>query len=925
MSDTATPEDGALDSLVGQVADEFLRRQQQGENPKIEEYTARYPDAAPILRNVLASLRLIDQSAPPVAEEAASETLGDFHLLREIGRGGMGVVYEAEQLSLHRRVALKVLPFAATLDERRLQRFKIEAQAAAQLHHGSIVPVYAVGCERGVHYYAMQFIEGQTLAAAIEELRTQTDATPVPQGELGRHRADYFRRAAEMGSQIADALDHAHQAGIIHRDVKPSNLLLDTSGKLWITDFGLAHCQSEASLTATGDLVGTLRYMSPEQARGGRTPVDARADIYSLGATLYELLTLRSVIDGKDREEILSKIASEEPSAPRRHNRAIPRDLEIIVQTALAKAPVERYASAQELADDLRRFLDDRPIRARPPSVAQRLRKWVKRHRSLAVTAGLFLVSLVLLAAFFLIRMEQRRAVAVDAATVHIHRAELLQEQGQWSQARAALERAEERLSEEGSEPLRRRVHQLLDDLDWVVDADAARLLTAEAYGVHSVNHAGADRAYHEAFAKRQLDVENGDPDEAAKRIQALAIREPLVQALDHWAFVKEELHRGDGEPLLRVVRRIDDEPWRQQLRNPRIWRDRAALEKLAADPTASTQPAVNLVILCLYLNIHGATATAERVLLQAQADRPQEFWINLALANLLASIHHATPSRLEQAVGFYRAALVQRPSNDVVLVNLGVALGLLNRSAEAEQAFRKVLKVSDTNALAYSNLGIVLVAQRRLPEAEEACRRAITLQPDFAKAHLNLGNILREQGKLPEAESELRRAVTLDANSAMTHHSLGRLLGSQRKVAEAEKEFRATLALEPNNAEVHSDLGLACHQQGKLDEAEKELRRAIELQPGHAPAWFNLANVLIARNQPTEAEEALRRVTALQPGYAPGWFNLATLLIARKKLGEAEDALRRAIACDPNFAAAQHNLRVLLEERKRESTKPER
>ncbi len=892
MSDTAAPEDGALASLVGQVADEFLRRQQQGEQPDVEEYTARYPDAAPVLRDVLASLRLIDQSAPSVIEEAASGTLGDFRLLREVGRGGMGIVYEAEQLSLNRRVALKVLPFAATLDERRLQRFKMEAQAAAQLHHRHIVPVYAVGCERGVHCYAMQFIDGRTLSSVIEDLRARAEATPpsprsattVPEGELCPRSADYFRRAAEVGVQAADALDHAHQAGIFHRDIKPSNLLLDTRGKLWVTDFGLAHCQSEESLTVTGDLLGTLRYMSPEQARGGRTPVDARTDVYSLGATLYELLTLRPVIDGKDREEILNKIAGEEPVAPRRHNKAIPRELEIIVQTALAKTPTERYATAQDLADDLRRFLDDRPIRARPPSVAQRLRKWVKRHRSLTVTAGLFLVCVVLLAGSFLMRQEQRRAAAVAAATVHLHRAELLQEQGRWLEARAALERAEERLSEDGPEPLRQRVRRLQDELDWVVELDAARLHAAEANAGLGVNFSGADRAYHEAFAKRQLDVEQGDADEVAQRLQALAIREPLVQALDHWAFVKERLHPGDSEPLLRVARRLDDEPWRQQLRDPRVWSDRAALEKLAGEPAAPTQPAVYLVILCHRLDMQGAPATAERLLRQVQADRPQDFWINLVLANLLAAVDAATPGRLEEAVGFYRAALVQRPQSATVLLNFGVALGLLNRPGEAEQVFRKVLEVRGPYAPAYSNLGSVLGGQQRLPEAEQACRQALALQPDYSEAHNNLGNVLMNQGKLPEAEGELRRAIALSTSNAQAHHTLGGLLGRQGKLVDAEKEFRAVVALRPNNAAAHADLGLACHQQGKLEEAEKEERRAIALRPGYAEAWFNLANVLIARNQ----------------------------------LNEAEDALRRALACKPDFAAAQHNLRLLLEQRER-------
>jgi serine/threonine protein kinase/WD40 repeat protein/tetratricopeptide (TPR) repeat protein len=435
MSDTPTLDSAALERLVGQVADEFTERLNRGERPDIEEYTRRYPDAADVLRQVLPALRLIRLSAGPAAGAAGdappvSGYLGDFRILREVGRGGMGVVYEAEQLSLGRRVALKVLPFAGALDARQLQRFKNEAQAAAHLQHQGIVPVHYVGCERGVHFYAMQFIEGQTLAGVIHELRQLAGLEPpaagrpgapargagvvaaslaatgayevqpaeavpacaaaptvaltgVPTERSARGRA-HFNMVARLGVQAAEALEHAHELGVIHRDIKPANLLVDGRGHLWVTDFGLAQFQRDGGLTMTGDLLGTLRYMSPEQALAKRVLVDHRTDIYSLGVTLYELLTLQPAVGGADREEVLRRIAFEEPVAPRKLSRSVPVELETILLKAVEKNPADRYTTAHELADDLRRFLEDRPIRARRPTVRQRVAKWAKRHQGVA-------------------------------------------------------------------------------------------------------------------------------------------------------------------------------------------------------------------------------------------------------------------------------------------------------------------------------------------------------------------------------------------------------------------------------------------------------------------------------------------------------------------------------------------------------------
>lgn len=316
--------------------------------------------------------------------------LGDFRILREIGRGGMGIVYEAEQLSLGRRVALKILPFAAVLDPRHLQRFKNEALAAANLDHPNIVDVYGVGCDRGIHYFAMRFIAGATLAdllAADAATVSAPDAETqrVPQALLNTLRTgvplERFRRLAELGVQAAEALDHAHQMGIVHRDVKPSNLMVDHHDKLWVTDFGLAQVESAASLTEPGDLLGTLRYMSPEQVAGRPTMIDHRTDIYSLGATLYELATGQPVVRAHERAQVLGEIVEQEPARPRSLNPAIPTDLETILLKCLAKVPEERYNSAAELASDFRRFVAGQPVMAKKATLLSLAMRWVRRHR----------------------------------------------------------------------------------------------------------------------------------------------------------------------------------------------------------------------------------------------------------------------------------------------------------------------------------------------------------------------------------------------------------------------------------------------------------------------------------------------------------------------------------------------------------------
>ncbi len=411
---------------------ELAYRHKLGQTIVEDEYLTRFPSL-----NSEWLKRANTRSKPK--RESLSGVLGDFQLQHEIGRGGMGVVYAAVQISLGRRVAVKVLPSSAMMDSRQLRRFQNESRAAASLHHPHIVPVYAVGSDRGVNFFAMQLIEGHTLSQRIKSFggssehtrtilsRTNAGSNTVSNPTLTASVApptphdpvllmtEHYRMVAKQGIQVAEALEHAHSLGVVHRDIKPSNLMVDRAEKLWVTDFGLARIATDMSMTISGDMLGTLRYMSPEQALAKHGLVDHRTDIYSLGVTLYELLTLRPAIDGKDRGEILQKIAFEEPPAPRKLNPKIPLDLETIVLKAIAKEPHLRYQTAEELADDLRRFTDDQPIKARRRTTWQTFSRWQRRNRALSAALMMSLAVIVVANGLVTWKWREERLANSDA------------------------------------------------------------------------------------------------------------------------------------------------------------------------------------------------------------------------------------------------------------------------------------------------------------------------------------------------------------------------------------------------------------------------------------------------------------------------------------------------------------------------------
>ena len=396
--------------------------------------------------------------------------MGDYELRREIGRGGMGTVYEAWQVSLQRTVALKVLSAHVAATPKAVSRFRREAQAAAKLHHTHIVPIFAQGESNGTYFYAMEFVEGESLYAKIVQLRSryrpdsratdQAETVVIERGDDSAQRRtktgeftvpaegaeatqsepaaaatastspvafgspELFNDVARQLADVADALDYAHAQGVVHRDIKPHNLLIGRDDRLRISDFGLARLAEQPGVTVTGEMIGSPLYMSPEQITGDPNLVDHRADIYSLGATMYEWLTLTPPYPGETRERVISTILSSEPRPLRAENPSVPIDLETICLKAIERDRHRRYQTAGELRDDLRRFVLSRPIVARRAGPTTRIRRFIARHQLATLGSAAVLMACALLWALYVkdknVRLQKEAAVKAEAAVVEV-------------------------------------------------------------------------------------------------------------------------------------------------------------------------------------------------------------------------------------------------------------------------------------------------------------------------------------------------------------------------------------------------------------------------------------------------------------------------------------------------------------------------
>jgi tetratricopeptide (TPR) repeat protein len=946
-----------LDQQLAELLAEAADKLRAGQPVDLSDYVRRYPDFAERLEQLLPAMRTLaelgqSQSSVPSsvagrgqAFEEVRGTLGDFRILREIGRGGMGVVYEAEQVSLGRRMALKVLPFAGVLDERQLTRFRNEARAAASLKHPNIVGVHSVGCERGVHYYAMEFIEGRTLAEVIAELREesagladtpvgadevrqpfQADVSPEAsrtacadevrqpfqadvslerltynadtdrqaQAKVSTHKPtatrEFFRRVAEWGIQAAEGLEHAHEMGIVHRDIKPSNLLVDASGHLWITDFGLAQVQTDAGITMTGDLLGTLRYMSPEQAAGRSRVLDHRTDVYSLGVTLYELLTLRPPFSGDDRQAVLRQIGDEEPPSLRQLNRSIPRDLETIVLKAMSKESQARYATAQALADDLERFLADQPVRARRASLAHRAAKWVRRHRPLvwSVTAVLAIAAvaggaMLWSSASRTLQLERDAGEHLAAAEAFLRAADYPRAereladlrghfeaagcgQGPLSEKMTALakqlsaaNRAIERFKQ--FQTLRQRIHSEM------YAVDRAILDQAQEHCRSALDLFGAFQA--DAW-KSQADFCNLD---AARQV---VIEEGVVELL----FIRVRLEIG----------RSNEQPPAERAAG-----HRRAIEALARIETFRAPiPAVYLWIADSWEVVGEKKAAAEA---RGRADALTH---TSAPDYFILGEHHVQHGRLEQALASYGQALTQRPDHYLSLLASGVVLGELKRHEVAEAMLTGAIAMNPQTTLAFTKRGLSRLEQGKILLAQADFQQAKKLDPELTRvlalrATAELGNLDNDK-----AVADSTEALRVDPGSALAYNvrAMAHLHACRYEAALADAQ--EAVRLEPNHPGYLATRGLIYGESGLVDKALADCDDCIRLDPNYVLAYWARAKYHIWKRDWEKARMDLDKALRLAPTDTSVFVTRGLLHRARGELDEAIAALTEAIRLHP-------------------------
>jgi tetratricopeptide (TPR) repeat protein/tRNA A-37 threonylcarbamoyl transferase component Bud32 len=877
-----------------------------------------------------------EEEAPPTRPPSVGTPTSSglrFRILRPHARGGLGEVFVARDEELHREVALKEIQgrHADHADSR--TRFVREAEITGGLEHPGIVPVYGLGhYADGRPYYAMRFIRGDSLQQAIETFHR----ADVPGRDPGE-QALGLRQLLGRFVDVCNAIAYAHSRGVLHRDLKPGNVMLGQYGETLVVDWGLAKAGGETGETATpaegplkpasgsgsaptqmGTAVGTPQYMSPEQAAGRLDLLGPASDVYSLGATLYCLLTGKVPFDAADVGALLQRVQKGEFPPPRQLKRNVPAALEAVCLKAMALNQQDRYASTRALADDIEHWLADEPVIAWREPLAVRAGRWVRRHRVLAASTAAGLVVALVLVSGGAVWLEQRKEQerrerlaqqerAREQAEAGLAQAVALRQGYRYADAKAMLEQVHGWARQASDRDLDTRVNQA--DADLVLARDLDRVRQEAATLIEG--KWGAARMLEEfpaVLARHGMDVLAGDLDELSQTIRASAVRQDIVAALDNWTLVEINLQR--FHRLVGLANCADElDPWRQAVRAGIAQGDRQRLVQLVR--VTGEGKATPGVVLLLAHAFGPRSEEATGLLRRMQLERPHDFWVNFELGK-----HLYEQKKYQEAVECYLVAVALRSYSPLAHSNLGVALHAKGKVDEAIACYQKAIAIDPKHAPAHYNLGSAWYGKRKVDEAIACFHRASVLDPKLAPAHNNLGWALQGQGKTDEAIACYQKAIAIDPKYAPAHINLGAALGNKGKVDEAIASYHKAIAcyhkvidIDPRFAKAYTGLGVCLHGKGKVDEAIVYYKKAIEIDPKYAWAHNNLGFALQAKGEVDEAIESYRRAIAFDPKDAHAHSGLGVALHGKGKVDEAIECYQKAIGIDPRFANAHNNL----------------
>jgi eukaryotic-like serine/threonine-protein kinase len=796
-----------------------------------EEVCGRCPELLGEVSRRWQQIRLVDaelealfpktvQGLEPIAQEFSDEGVSlprvpGYKVVAVCARGGMGIVFQARHLKLNRIVALKMLLAGAYAAPLELARFRREAQAVAALRHPHIVQVYDVGDLNGHPYFTMEFVEGGSLAQQVCNNRPSV------------------RQAAELVATVASAVQFAHKSGIIHRDLKPANILLTADGTPKITDFGLARIQGGTEFTLSGARLGTPSYMAPEQALGKTSALGPAVDVYSLGAVLYELLTGQPPFQGATASDIERQVVAEEAKPPSWLNANVPRNLDTICLKCLSKNPARRYASAQDLAQDLHRYLDGLPVLARPVGVLERGVKWVRRRPALA---ALILMMLVTLAAavgtsiWLQWQRSSRQAFAQHIIEDGIPGAYELAGREQWQDAKKHLDNIRSHLPYADSDELNRRVARAQQDINFAERLEQIR--ESHSYSVPESNAlwemAKQDwgKEYAEAFAQAHLDID--DVETAAATIRASEIQGPIVTALDLWALAAfHEKNDSLQAHLLKIARLADPDPfWRDRFRDPAAWNDSHKLVQLADDaakvPTPPAAHQLAIVSLCMY----NADPSSDGLSLiqKAQRSRPRDRWLTWELGVVLERL-----GKHRDAASYFRIVQAQRPENPWILDHLSLALTNCRENQDAIELSRLAVEREPNNAVLRQHFAVILLHDQQFDEAREQCQLILQTNPNNASAIFLIAASFSLNKQPSKSLPYYRRAIEIDPHYLIAYYYLGLDLLELRRFDEAEAVFRQLIDLNPMYWPGHLGLSRTALLLGKHDLSVAERKVLID------------------------------------------------------------------------------------------------